>query len=142
MFNLGKTVDIVSVFVKPNCAASARVAYLVKQASASLQDRATNGHATGHGLHYDVSEREPFEYNLTQEMPTTAQLHTIFSYVNRSDIPNIVHGAKNRNEALKIYKQSKDSFIRPLTVDWNNGKVVTGDNESEILRLVFRRPRK
>ncbi|PHH83586.1 hypothetical protein CDD82_6614 [Ophiocordyceps australis] len=137
MFRFGKTLDIVSVFAKPNCPTSTRVANLVKQVSANLQTTATVDQAADHGSHSKGSTREPFEYNITQDAPTAEQLQTILDYVGKSGIPSIVAGARDTKEALKKFKESEDSFIRPLTVDWNHGKVVSGDNESQILKLLY-----
>ncbi|CAH0036747.1 unnamed protein product [Clonostachys solani] len=125
MFRFHKTLDIVTLFHKASSPASVRVANLLKQASAA----STSGAAS-------ESTREQFELNITEDQPTPDQVQTILEYVGKSGIPKIVTGAHDEKDALKKYTQNKDSLVRPLVVDWNNGKAIAGDNESEILKLL------
>lgn len=63
-------------------------------------------------------------------------MQTILEYVGKAGAPKIVKGAFDEKDALKKFKESEDSLLRPLVVDWNNGKAISGENESEILKLV------
>ncbi|ATY60652.1 Thioredoxin-like fold [Cordyceps militaris] len=131
MFRFNKTLDIVTVFHKAGSPASVKVANLVKQISANAQVGATMDQASD-----TKPGREPFELNITEDPPTTDQVQTILGYVGTGGISKIIKGARDEKDALKRFKESKESFLRPLTVDWNNGKAVAGDNESEILKIL------
>jgi hypothetical protein len=49
----------------------------------------------------------------------------------------VIRGAKDAEDAVKRFKESGEGvFVRPITVDWTNGRAVVGDNESEILKMV------
>jgi len=43
-------------------------------------------------------------------------------------------------DALKRLNEDGERFLRPVVVDWNNGKAVVGDNESAILKLLSESP--
>ncbi|KAH7271541.1 hypothetical protein FSOLCH5_004420 [Fusarium solani] len=131
MFRFHKTLDIVTVFHKASSPASVRVANLLKQVSANATAGATLDQASE-----TKPAREQFELNVTEDPPTDDQVKTILEYVGTSGISNIIKGANNEKDALKKFKESKENFIRPVVVDWNNGKAIAGDNESEILKLL------
>ncbi|KAM5346814.1 hypothetical protein ACJ41O_009819 [Fusarium nematophilum] len=135
MFRFHKTLDIVTVFHKASSPASVRVANLLKQVSANATAGATIDQASDHSSQTKPI-REQFELNITEEPPTDDQVKTILEYVGASGISNIVKGANNEKDALRKFKESKENFIRPVVVDWNNGKAIAGDNESEILKLL------
>ncbi|PFH60632.1 hypothetical protein XA68_10592 [Ophiocordyceps unilateralis] len=127
MFRFRKTADVITLFHKPNSAASNRVAQLLRQTSAQVQAAA---------IYSSKDSREPFELDVTEELPTPGQVETILEYAGERGIPRVIKDARDQKDALQRFKQSKDSFLRPVTVNWDKGKVVTGDNESEILKLV------
>ncbi|RSL73222.1 hypothetical protein CEP54_000542 [Fusarium duplospermum] len=131
MFRFHKTLDIVTVFHKASSPASVRVANLLKQVSANATAGATLDQASE-----TKPAREQFELNVTEDPPTDDQVKTILEYVGTSGISNIIKGANNEKDALKKFKESKENFLRPVVVDWNNGKAIAGDNESEILKLL------
>ena len=133
-----KTLDIVTLFHKASSPASLRVATMLKQASALASETATEDQASDHSVQTEApaSRREPFDLNITEDQPTSDQLLTILEYVGTAGIPAIVKGAKTQNEALRKFRESHDNFQRPVVVDWNNGKAVAGDKESEILKLL------
>ncbi|KAF4978494.1 hypothetical protein FZEAL_5140 [Fusarium zealandicum] len=135
MFRFHKTLDIVTVFHKASSPASVRVANLLKQVSANATSGATIDQASDHSAQTNPA-REQFELNITEDPPTDDQVKTILEYVGTSGISNVIKGASNEKEALKKFKQSNDNFIRPVVVDWNNGKAIAGENESEILKLL------
>ncbi|RCI08743.1 hypothetical protein L249_4727 [Ophiocordyceps polyrhachis-furcata BCC 54312] len=122
-----KTADVITLFHRPGSAASNRVAELLKRTSIQAQTAAAENKA---------SEREPFELDITEEPPTSGQVETILEYAGPRGIPRVIRDARDQKDAMQRFKESKDNFLRPITVDWDKGKVVTGDNESEILKLV------
>ncbi|KAF4595211.1 putative redox protein fmp46, mitochondrial [Ophiocordyceps camponoti-floridani] len=123
MFRFRKTADVITLFARPGSAASSRVASLLRQTSARLQAPENTG-------------RDPFELDVTEELPTAGQVETMLEYAGEGGVPRLVKGARDIQDALQRFKQSGDSLQRPVTVDWDKGKVVVGDNESEILKLV------
>ncbi|KFH47021.1 putative redox protein-like protein [Hapsidospora chrysogenum ATCC 11550] len=135
MFRFHKTLDIITLFHKAGSPASTRVANLLKQVSANSTAGATIDQASDHS-HQTAPKREQFELNITEDPPTADQVQTILEYVGKSGIPSIISGARDEKDALKKFKESKESLQRPLVVDWNNGKAFAGDNESEILKLL------
>ncbi|TQS31379.1 hypothetical protein Golomagni_08342, partial [Golovinomyces magnicellulatus] len=96
---------------------------------------ATIDQASDHS-HQTTPHRDQFELNITEDLPTESQVQTILEYVGKAGVPKIVKGAMDEKDALKKFRESKDNLQRPLVVDWNNGKAIAGDNESEILRLL------
>ncbi|KAL7923444.1 thioredoxin-like protein [Trichoderma austrokoningii] len=127
MFGFRKTLDIITLFHKASSPASVRVSNLLKQASTSAQTNAVN----------DASaRRDPFELNITEDAPTLDQVETILQYVGQSGASQVVKGARDDKDALRKFKENKENLLRPLTVDWSNGKAIAGDNESEILKLL------
>ncbi|EFZ03754.1 uncharacterized protein G6M90_00g060460 [Metarhizium brunneum] len=135
MFRFHKSLDIVTVFHKASSPASTRVANLVKQISANAQAGATIDQASDHTAQTQPS-RDPFELNITEEPPTVEQVQTILDYVGKPSISKVIKGAHDEKDALKKFRESRESFLRPVTVDWNNGKAIAGDNESEILKML------
>ncbi|QPG96260.1 hypothetical protein C2857_003679 [Epichloe festucae Fl1] len=135
MFRFHKSLDIVTVFHKASSPASTRVVNLVKQISANAQAGATLDQASDHSPQTKAT-RDPFELNITEDPPTVEQVQTILNYVGKGGISKVIKGANDEKDALKKFRQSKDSFLRPVTVDWNNGKAIAGDDESAILKLL------
>ncbi|KAF5645737.1 thioredoxin-like fold [Fusarium tjaetaba] len=135
MFRFHKTLDIVTVFHKASSPASVRVANLLKQVSANATSGATLDQASDHSAQ-TAPIRDQFELNITEDPPTDDQVKTILEYVGNKGIPKVIKGANDEKEALRKFKESKENFIRPVVVDWNNGKAIAGDNESEILKLL------
>ncbi|KAM0356146.1 hypothetical protein ACHAPU_000541 [Fusarium lateritium] len=135
MFRFNKTLDTVTVFHKASSPGSVRVANLLKQISANVSSGATFDQASDHSAQMTPA-RDEFELNITEDPPTDDQVKTILDYVGTSGISNVIKGASSEKDALRKFKESKDNFVRPMVVDWNNGKAVSGDNESEILKLL------
>ncbi|KAM0543395.1 hypothetical protein ACHAPJ_012354 [Fusarium lateritium] len=135
MFRFHKTLDIVTVFHKASSPASVRVANLLKQVSANATSGATLDQASDHSAQ-TTPIRDQFELNITEDPPTDDQVKTILEYVGTSGISNVIKGANTEKDALRKFKESKENFVRPVVVDWNNGKAISGDNESEILKLL------
>ncbi|KAI0192835.1 thioredoxin-like protein [Astrocystis sublimbata] len=135
MFRFRKTLDTVTLFHKASSPASVRAATVLKQASANAAETATEDQASDHS-HQTSPHRSEFELDITENPPTGDQLQTILEYVDQAKISSIVNGATNLKDALKKYKESPDSFKYPVIVDWNNGKALASDNQSEILRML------
>ncbi|KAI5867405.1 DUF1687-domain-containing protein [Durotheca rogersii] len=137
MFRFHKPLDTVTLFHKAGSPASLRAVALLKQVSANASETATEDQASDHTPQsHPKRHRQQFELNITEEPPTPDQLKTILEYVGTSRISSFVQGASTENEAMKRFKESAENFQRPVIVDWNHGRVVAGDKESEILKLL------
>lgn len=132
---------MISVFHKSSVPASVRVVTLLKTASAHSQETATEDQASDHTPQNKAAPRDPFELDITEADPTPDQLKNILDYLGNGKASQLVKGASNQSDALKKLKESGDNFQRPVVVDWNQGKAVVGDNESEILKLVRELPK-
>ena len=89
-----------------------RVASLLKQASATATEHATEDQASDHTSQSEA--RAEFDLNITEDPPTSDQLQTILEYVGKSKISSVVKGATSENEALKKFKESAENFQRPV----------------------------
>ena len=89
------------------------MATLLKQASANAQAGATGDQASDHS-HQSPPGREEFELNITEDVPTQDQVQTILEYVGESKIQSIIKGAQDQKDALKRFKENKESFKRPV----------------------------
>jgi arsenate reductase-like glutaredoxin family protein len=127
---------VITLFHKPSAASSVRIATLLKQASAHAAETATEDQASDHSHQTQVTNREPFELEITEDAPTPDQLSSILEYVGVGKASQLVKGASSQSDALKKLKENPENFLRPVVVDWNQGKAVVGENESEILKLV------
>ncbi|CAD0094913.1 unnamed protein product [Aureobasidium vineae] len=107
-----------------------------EQTAAAAQSTATIDQASSHPQQSKV-ERTDFELGL----PTNDQLTNIFEYLGQDKIGNVIEGASSPTEALRKLKENGSLFQRPLVVDWGNGRAVSGDNESEILKLLQTTPK-
>ncbi|KAF7594996.1 hypothetical protein BBP40_007596 [Aspergillus hancockii] len=92
-----------------------------------------------------ASKRGEFQLEVTTAPPTTDQLRNILDYVGDAaggrvtySVSEVVNGARDAEDAIKRFKEGsgEGGFVRPITVDWTNGRAVVGDNESEILKMV------
>ncbi|OAK98180.1 hypothetical protein IQ06DRAFT_253410 [Phaeosphaeriaceae sp. SRC1lsM3a] len=126
--------NVVTLFHKPSNEASTRVLTLLKQANAQSVAHATEDQASSHQAQ-NKAERTEFDLEVTEEPPTGDQLKSIMEYLGGSP-SNVIQGASDESDALRRLKADANTFQRPLVVDWNQGKAVVGENESEILKLV------
>jgi len=127
---------VITLFHKPSAASSVRIANLLKQASAHAAETATEDQASDHSHQTKYTNREPFELEITENAPTPDQLNSILEYVGAGKASQLVKGASSQSDALKKLKETPENFLRPVVVDWNQGKAVVGEDESEILKLV------
>ncbi|KAJ5772350.1 hypothetical protein N7520_002879 [Penicillium odoratum] len=151
MFRFSKTLDPITLFHSPSVRSSTRVLNILKQASTAASETATEDQASDYSSHAK-QQREEFELEVTTNDPTTDQLRSILDYISPTSgvggqgnkatysVSDLVKGAKNADDALKKFKDDKSSFVRPVTVDWTNGRAVIGDQESEILKMVRQIP--
>ncbi|KAF2829780.1 hypothetical protein CC86DRAFT_443891 [Ophiobolus disseminans] len=126
--------NVITLFHKPNNEASTRVLTLLKQARAQSVAHATEDQASSHQAQ-DKAERTEFELDVTEAPPTSDQLKNILEYLGGS-ASKVIEGASDESDALRRLKADGNTFQRPLVVDWNQGKAVAGESESEIMRLV------
>jgi hypothetical protein len=141
-----------------------RVYNILKQASATATEHATEDQASDHS-HQTKATRQPFDLNITEDPPTPDQLKSILEYVGAQKAGTIIKGAKDKADAMRKLKVNADNFQRPVvrrhrsleiygkpscriahwptlqTVDWNNGRAVAGDNQSEIVKLLETLPK-
>ncbi|KAH8705576.1 thioredoxin-like protein [Talaromyces proteolyticus] len=141
MFRFPKSVDVITLFHKPSLPTSTRVLNILRTASANAGETATIDQASDHSDHNKLQKelRGEFELDVTEAVPTSDQLNSIIDYLQAKGVnPSaVMEGAKDKADALKKLKEFGDrGFIRPVVVDWVNGRATVGDNESEILKLV------
>lgn len=147
-----KTLDPITLFHNPNLAPSTRTLNILKQASAAAASSATEDQASDHTAHAK-QQRGQFELEVTTDNPTTDQLRSILDYISPTSgtgglgnketyaVSELIRGARTAEEALKKFKEDPSgSFVKPITVDWTNGRAVIGDQESAILKMVRQLP--
>ncbi|KAK1833191.1 thioredoxin-like protein [Podospora conica] len=132
MFRFKKSLDVIQLFHKTGSPTSTKAADFLKRIAVQASESASE----------DKANRDPFELQVTEEPPTQDQLQTMLDYAGDKGISSIVEGAKTSSEALRLVKENVDRLRRPITVDWNNGKVYAGAEESEILKMLNALPSK
>ncbi|RHZ55771.1 hypothetical protein CDV55_100105 [Aspergillus turcosus] len=136
VFRFPKSLDPITLFHSPTLAPSKHAYNILKQASATASETATEDQASDYPEHAR-RQRGEFQLEVTTAPPTPDQLRNILDYVGSGVKPSdLVQGAKDAKEALELFKKDEGRFVRPVTVDWTHGKAVIGDNESEILKMV------
>ncbi|GAM82775.1 hypothetical protein ANO11243_007610 [Dothideomycetidae sp. 11243] len=132
--------DVITLFHSPKNPSSIRVYTLLKQTAGTAAETATEDQASNHEHHAKVSKEE-FELQVEEQQPTADQLQSILEYAGDSKASSVVEGASSISDAVKKARQGS-RIQTPLVVAWNKGKVVVGDNESEILKMVKALPHK
>ncbi|QDS69863.1 hypothetical protein FKW77_000435 [Venturia effusa] len=127
--------DIITVFHKPSLPQSTRVVTFLKQTQANAKVTATEDQASSHPV-TSKPERTDFDLDVQEAEPTEDQLKSILEYVGESGAGKVVEGANSVRDAVRKVKEDAGRFKRPLIVDWHQGKVVVGEEQSEILRLL------
>ncbi|KAI1366642.1 DUF1687-domain-containing protein [Xylaria arbuscula] len=135
MFRFHKPLDIVTLFHKASSPASVRAATVLKQASANATEAATEDQASDHS-HQTNPHRASFQLDISEDLPTADQVQTILEYAGKSKISSIINGASTEKDALRKFKENAENFKRPVIVDWNNGRALASDKESEILKML------
>lgn len=142
MFRFHKTLDVITLFHKASSPASIRVHTLLRQASATASETATEDQASDHSAQSNPkTHRAEFKLEVTEEPPTEDQLRSILEYIGAQKAGTIIKGAKDEADAMRKLAANGDSFERPVTVDWSNGRAVAGANESEILKMIESLPK-
>ncbi|KAL5395914.1 hypothetical protein PMIN02_003653 [Paraphaeosphaeria minitans] len=127
--------NVVTLFHKPSSTASTRVLTLLKQTNAQSVAHATEDQASSHQVQ-DKAERMEFELDVTEAPPTADQLKSILDYLGGPRTASkVVSGAQDETDAMRRLKADGETFLRPV-VDWNQGKAVVGESESEILSML------
>ncbi|POS86658.1 hypothetical protein EPUL_002287 [Erysiphe pulchra] len=131
-----KTLDVITLFHKTNSSASRNVFNILKKASENASVASSGISSSSDSSSF--KRRDPFQLEITEELPTRDQLKCILEYV-RED-PGIesvmINGAKDENDAWKKMIANSDNFRRPLIVDWSRGRATSQTNESEILKMI------
>ncbi|KAI9838924.1 MAG: hypothetical protein M1819_004132 [Sarea resinae] len=140
MFRFHKSLDVITLFHKPSSSASLRALTVLKQASANASETATEDQATDHTAQ-NKAQRTEFDLDVTENAPTSDQLRSILEYVGSESAGELVKGARDEADAMRKLRESAENFKRPVIVDWNNGRAVLGDNESEILSMLKQLPK-
>ncbi|KAL2216949.1 thioredoxin-like protein [Thermoascus aurantiacus ATCC 26904] len=142
MFRFPKPLDVITLFHKPSLPASQRVLNILKQASATASQTTTEDQASDNTLQARRSRGE-FQLDVTELPPTPDQLRNILDYASatgerKTEPGEVMRGAGSVADALRLLKEEGggERFVRPVVVDWSNGKAVVGDNESEILKML------
>lgn len=73
---------------------------------------------------------------MTNGPPTADQLKSILEYIGAGRVSDIVEGASDEADAQRRLRGNPSTFKRPVVVDWNAGKVIVGDKDSEIEGLL------
>ncbi|GAB7359970.1 hypothetical protein MBLNU230_g7495t1 [Neophaeotheca triangularis] len=140
LFKEAGTKDVITLFHNPASHASIRAHTILKQANATSKAHATEDQASGHDKQSRL-ERTEFNLDVQETAPTTDQLSSILEYLGASKVNSVVEDATGTSDALRKFKASETAFKRPITVDWNNGRAVTGDDESELMKLIRTLPK-
>ncbi|KAI7165461.1 hypothetical protein KC352_g26207, partial [Hortaea werneckii] len=119
---------------------SMRAHAILKQAAATAQSSATEDQASDHDNQSRL-QRTDFNLDVQETPPTPDQLTSILDYLGPSKAGTVVEEATGTSDALRKFNAKQQSFQRPVTVDWNNGRAVVGDDESELMKLVRTLPK-
>ncbi|KAI6849863.1 hypothetical protein KC332_g2635 [Hortaea werneckii] len=132
--------DVITLFHAPSVPASMRAHAILKQAAATAQSSATEDQASDHDNQSRL-QRTDFNLDVQETPPTPDQLTSILDYLGPSKAGTVVEEATGTSDALRKFNAKQQSFQRPVTVDWNNGRAVVGDDESELMKLVRTLPK-
>ncbi|KAJ6179805.1 hypothetical protein N7519_010266 [Penicillium mononematosum] len=141
MFRFSKTLDPITLFHSPSIQASTRTLNILKQASTTASETATEDQASDHSRHAK-QQRGEFELELRNILDYISPVSGVGGPGDKVTygVGELVKGARDAEDALKKFKEDNTNFVRPITVDWVNGRAVIGDDQSEILRMVRQLP--
>jgi len=97
-----------------------------------------------------------FNLDIQEGPPTGDQLKSIMEYIGGHNAGKVILGARDLSSAMTKLKEDAELFQRPLVtrlvlnfeepkltcvpllqvVDWHQGKVAIGEDQSEILKLL------
>lgn len=112
--NQRKGLDVITLFHSPTAPASMRVHSLLKQASATAGETATEDQASDHAQQTKNSAQTQFELNVIEDAPTPDQLKSILEYVGANGAGKVIQGATSEKDAFTKWKKDSGSFQRPL----------------------------
>ncbi|KAI5290419.1 hypothetical protein KEM54_001589 [Ascosphaera aggregata] len=146
MFSMPRSLDVITLFHNPSLRSSLRALNLLERASALAQEASC-------GVTFDSSNPSrgipvpgnEFELEVTTKPPTKDQLNSILDFLGgTAAVPgkasDIVQGARDREDAIRKVMADGSKFIRPVVVDWSNGKAVLGGNEPRIIKMLKELP--
>ncbi|RPA99114.1 hypothetical protein L873DRAFT_1739202 [Choiromyces venosus 120613-1] len=123
MFRFHKTLDVLTLFHAPASAASKRILETLRASS--------------------TAHKKSFELDVVEAptVPTPTQLTSILEFIGRNRVGEVVPGARSEGDAVKLLSEmggggGEGGMVRPLLVDWNNGRAVVGADEGAVLRLL------
>ncbi|KAK7208102.1 thioredoxin-like protein [Myxozyma melibiosi] len=108
--------NVITLFHSPTSSASRRILQLLKS-------KQTEG-------------KRLFDLDVTEGVPTKDQLKTILKYAGQSKVSAIVPGATSYTEASAILEGGSKNLLRPMVIDWVNGKAVLGDDEAGVKTMI------
>lgn len=108
-----KTLDVVTLFHRPQLKASMRALAVLKQVSAEASETATEDQASDHS-HQNQMQRSEFELDVTEDPPTSDQLRSILEYVGERRAKDIVSGSKSMTDAMRLLKEDSSRFKPPV----------------------------
>lgn len=95
--------------------ASVRVLNMLKTASATSSQTATEDQASDHTGQNKI-QRTEFDLDITEAPPTQDQLRTILDYMGPKSASTFVKGAASETDAMKKLKESAEAFQRPVVI--------------------------
>ncbi|OLL25115.1 hypothetical protein NEOLI_002859 [Neolecta irregularis DAH-3] len=81
------------------------------------------------------NKNEIYNLDIVTEKPTKDQLRCIIEYTGCKP-SEVVSGAKNLDEAMDLISSNLEKLQRPITVDWNKGWAIIGNEQDKINQLI------
>ncbi|PUU77516.1 thioredoxin-like protein [Tuber borchii] len=126
MFRFHKTLDVLTLFHAPASTASKRILETLRSSP--------------------TAHKKSFELDVVEAptVPTPTQLTSILEFIGKNRVGEVVPGARSEGDAVRLLKVEEagrkegggGGMVRPLLVDWNNGRAVVGGDEGAVLRLL------
>ncbi|KAL0636043.1 hypothetical protein Q9L58_004949 [Maublancomyces gigas] len=135
MFRFHKTLDVLTLFHAPASAPSRRILDILE--TASVAGSSAN----------DSKKKLAFELEVVEAplVPTPDQLRSILDFVGENKVGIILKGSGGKRDAMKALEMAgpgiSERVLRPLLVDWNNGRAVLGADEKAVQSLVDTLPK-
>ncbi|CUS13860.1 unnamed protein product [Tuber aestivum] len=119
MFRFHKTLDVLTLFHAPASTASKRILETLRSSP--------------------TAHKKSFELDVVEAptVPTPTQLSSILDFIGKNRVAEVVPGARSEGDAVRMLSGGEAGrMVRPLLVDWNNGRAVVGGDEGAVLRLL------
>ena len=123
-----KTLDVLTLFHAPASTASKRILETLRSSP--------------------IAHKKSFELDVVEAptVPTPTQLTSILEFIGKNRVGEVVPGARSEGDAVRLLKAEEGKegkeggggggMVRPLLIDWNNGRAVVGRDEGAVLRLL------